>query len=228
MSRPWLLIDADDTLWENNVYFEEAFEEFVDFLDHSRLTSAEVREVLDRIEIENIRTHGYGSANFGRNMRQCFQEMAERDHDERHLLEVERIAERIMERPIELLDGVAETLEYLAERRRLRLFSKGQTSEQLDKFERSGLKPYFEDWTIVHEKDPAAYRNVVEESGCDPDQTWMVGNSPKSDVHSALEAGLRAVLIPHANTWSLEIRELPQPSERFRIVESFAGLRQVF
>ncbi len=66
MQRYSLLIDADDTLWENNIYFEQAFQQFVEVLDHSHLNPTQVREVLDEIELENIRIHGYGSANFGR------------------------------------------------------------------------------------------------------------------------------------------------------------------
>ena len=69
MMRQFLIIDADDTLWENNIYFERAFDEFVAFLDHSSLTPREVRDVLDEIEVANARIHGYGSLNFGRNLR---------------------------------------------------------------------------------------------------------------------------------------------------------------
>ena len=77
--RQYLIIDADDTLWENNIYFERAFDEFVEFLDHSSLSPREVRDVLDEIEAANARIHGYGSLNFGRNLRQCYQRLAERD-----------------------------------------------------------------------------------------------------------------------------------------------------
>ena len=77
--RQFLIIDADDTLWENNVYFERAFDEFVAFLDHSLLTPREIRDVLDGIELANIRTHGYGSLNFGRNLRQTYEHLVERD-----------------------------------------------------------------------------------------------------------------------------------------------------
>lgn len=66
--RQTLLIDADDTLWENNIYFEAAFEEFVEFLEHSRLSAAEVRGILDEIELANNKVHGYGSVNFGKNL----------------------------------------------------------------------------------------------------------------------------------------------------------------
>ena len=73
-----LLIDADDTLWENNIYFERAFDDFCVYLGHSTLTPSEVREVLDEIEAANSKIHGYGSLNFGRNLRQCYEHLAER------------------------------------------------------------------------------------------------------------------------------------------------------
>ena len=78
-TRQNLLIDADDTLWENNIYFEQAFEAFVEFLDHSTLTAEQVRSVLDEIETVNNKIHGYGSANFARNLRECYLHLAERE-----------------------------------------------------------------------------------------------------------------------------------------------------
>ena len=71
MMPQFLMIDADDTLWENNIYFERAFEEFVQYLDHSTLAAPEIRAVLDEIELANAKIHGYGSLNFGRNLSQC-------------------------------------------------------------------------------------------------------------------------------------------------------------
>ena len=82
MTRQHLIIDADDTLWENNIYFERAFDEFVEFLAHSSMTPREVRDVLDEIEDANARIHGYGSLNFGRNLRQCYEHLAERVVDD--------------------------------------------------------------------------------------------------------------------------------------------------
>ena len=93
----FLLIDADDTLWENNIYFERAFEEFAGFLDHSSMTPREVREVLDQIEEANNKIHGYGSANFARNLRQCYQHLAEREVREEDLRTAMGFAERILE-----------------------------------------------------------------------------------------------------------------------------------
>jgi putative hydrolase of the HAD superfamily len=80
----------------------------------------------------------------------------------------------------------------------------------------------------VREKNTAAYQQLLEEARLDREQTWMVGNSPKSDIHPALEAGLRAVFVPHERTWSLEIVDLPEPSDRFHMVERFSDLSGIF
>lgn len=226
--RQNLIIDADDTLWENNVYFERAFQEFVNFLAHSSLTALEIRAVLDEIELANARIHGYGSLNFGRNLRQCYQRLTERDVCEGDLSTVMSFAERILECPMDMIPGVAETVEYLSLRHKLTLFTKGHPEEQKLKIDRSGLGIYFGHTAIVKEKDPAAYRILVEEQGLHSELTWMVGNSPKSDINPALEAGLNAVYIPHAHTWSLENQEIRSGSGRCLVLEKFADLRNHF
>ena len=225
----WLLIDADDTLWESNVYFEEAFAQFVEFLDHSHLSPAQVREVLDEIETANIKLHGYGAANFGRNLQECFRKLAERAFDDRDLKIVLGFAGAILERPMEVIEGVEETLAYLRSRRRLLLFTNGHPEEQKLKLDRSGLERYFERAEVVKEKDAANYGRVTERHGMDPADTWMVGNSPKSDINPALEAGLNAVLVPHRHTWSLEKQEISRAGPgRLVVVERFADLREYF
>src|SRR5947207_4884194 len=125
-----LIVDADDTLWENNIYFERAFEQFADFLAHSSLSPAEIRTVLDEIEDVNAKIHGYGSKNFARNLRQCYQRLCERQICDGDLATVMSFAERILECLMEVIDGVAETLEYLAARHELTLFTKGHPDEQ--------------------------------------------------------------------------------------------------
>ncbi len=228
MSQLWLLIDADDTLWENNIYFEEAFDEFVDLLNHSRLSPTQVREVLDEIESVNIQTHGYGSANFGRNMQQCYRHLAEHPWTKQNMEAVMAITERILNRPMELLEGVEETLAHLAGRHTLTLYSKGHPDEQHDKIDRSGLREHFVSCRIVKEKDVAGYRRLLAENGAKPETTWMIGNSPKSDINPALEAGMGAVLVPHERTWSLEHQDVPEAADRFHVVAGFADLRRLF
>jgi putative hydrolase of the HAD superfamily len=223
-----LIFDADDTLWENNIYFERAFEDFVDFLDHSTLTPAQIRDVLNEIELVNSKVHGYGSKNFGRNLQQAYQHLAEREIRESDLKHVMSLAERILEQPIELIAGVEETLAYLAGRHDLTLFTKGHVEEQRMKVDRSGLGRYFRHAAIVKEKDAPAYRRLVEERGLDPGNTWMIGNSPKSDINPALEAGLNAVLVPHPHTWVLEHQDLRDGGSRLLRVERLEELRAHF
>jgi putative hydrolase of the HAD superfamily len=225
----FLLIDADDTLWENNIYFERAFDDFVDFLAHSSLTASQVREVLNEIELANARIHGYGAANFGRNLQQAYHHLSEREIRSDDLDHIMSFAKRILEQPMELIEGVEDTLAGLSERHDLTLFTKGHPEEQRLKVDRSGLSRYFAHTAIVKEKDATAYRRIVEERSLAPDETWMIGNSPKSDINPALEAGLGAVLVPHAHTWVLEHQDLRTPSgARFLKVEKFTDLRQHF
>jgi putative hydrolase of the HAD superfamily len=228
MTQQFLIIDADDTLWENNIYFERAFDEFTEFLNHSSMPPTEVRAVLDEIEAANSRIHGYGSMNFARNLRQCYQHLAEREVREDDLKTVMGFAERILECPMEVIEGVAETLQYLASRHDLTLFTKGHSEEQKLKIDRSGLGSYFGHTAIVKEKDAAAYRKLVEERGMAPDRTWMIGNSPKSDINPALEAGLSAVFVPHAHTWILEKQEIRSDNGRLLVLERFGDLQQHF
>ena len=228
MMRRFLIVDADDTLWENNIYFERAFEEFAEFLDHSAMTPVEVRAVLDEIEEANAKIHGYGSLKFARNLQQCYRHLCEREVREEDLATVMGFARRILERPMEVIEGVPETLEYLALRHDLTLFTKGHPEEQKLKIERSGLGVFFAHTAVVKEKDAAAYRTLVEEQGMDPERAWMIGNSPKSDINPALEAGLHAVFIPHAHTWVLEKEEIRPGNGRLLVLERFADLRKHF
>ena len=228
MTSQFLIIDADDTLWENNIYFERAFDEFVAFLDHSALAPQQVREVLDDIERANAKIHGYGSKNFARNLAETYRHLAERHVSEEDVRTVMGFAERILECPIETIAGVPETLEYLAASHDLTLFTKGSVDEQRLKIDRSGLARWFAHTAIVKEKDAAAYRALVAERGMDPARTWMIGNSPKSDINPALEAGLNAVFVPHAFTWVLEKQEIVPGAGRLVEVGRFAELRGLF
>lgn len=228
-SRQHLVIDADDTLWENNIYFEQAFARFHDFLAHSTLDAGQVRDRLDAIEIENIKIHGYGAENFSRNLRQCLTALAERPVSEADLDQVTAFALDILNHPIVLLDGVAETLMALSERHELVLFTKGAPAEQQAKIERSGLDHLFDHAAIVREKDVRAYEQLATERGFHLNSTWMVGNSPKSDINPALHAGWNAAFVPHERTWSLERMDLVNPGPgKLLVLDRFPDLLQHF
>jgi putative hydrolase of the HAD superfamily len=223
--RYHLLIDADDTLWENNIYFEHAIHDFITFLNHSRLAPEEVREVLDDVE----RHMGYGSANFTRSLVETYRRLVEGDLQDADVQQVRQLGERIRSQPLQLIDGVAETLEYLAARHDLFLFTKGDHEEQQLKVERSGITGYFRQVLIEPEKDVATYRRIVGELEVDSQLSWMVGNSPRSDINPALAAGLKAVYIPHPHTWRLEHEEIEYADEkRVLTLTAFAELRNHF
>jgi putative hydrolase of the HAD superfamily len=199
-----LLIDADDTLWENNIYFERAIASFIAYLNHHEYTREEVREQLNHAERETIQQYGYGLSSFRRSLVACFEQLTSGPiTDEKH----ERIlsfAQAIADQEIELLEGVSETLPTLASRHQLILMTKGNRTEQADKLARSGIAEYFAAVEIPHEKDPAAYADVCNRHGLAMASTWMIGNSPRSDINPALAAGLHAVLVHHPHTWVLE------------------------
>jgi putative hydrolase of the HAD superfamily len=199
-----LLIDADDTLWENNIYFERAIAAFIGYLDHQKHTPAEVRHALNEQERETILAHGYGLTSFARSLVAVYEQLSPVPVNEHKLERVRGFAHTIAEQEIQLLAGVAETVAELATRHRLILMTKGDRAEQADKLSRSGLAGYFSGVEIVAEKDPFTYRAVIVRHELSAHTSWMIGNSIKSDINPALAAGLHAVFLFHKDTWVLE------------------------
>jgi len=130
--------------------------------------------------------------------------------------------------PPKILDGVPETLAYLTSRHRLILFTKGEPAEQAAKVERSGLQGFFEAIEIVAEKDAGTYGSLVNKHKIVKAHGWMIGNSPRSDINPAMQAGLNAVYIPHVNTWELEHEPVLAGSSKLVIVPAFRELRNHF
>ncbi|GLV59337.1 haloacid dehalogenase [Dictyobacter sp. S3.2.2.5] len=224
--RQHLLIDADDTLWENNIYFEQAIHEFIGFLNHSNMSHEEVRQVLDETE----RLMGYGATNFTNSLLATYQQLAEDTISDEHLQYIRQLGEQIHSHPLTLLDGVLETLEYLSPRHDLMLLTKGDLEEQRLKIDRSGIEQLFNHVLIVPEKNAATYHQIVGQLELETQVTWMIGNSPRSDINPALAAGLNAVFVPHPQTWVLEHEEVMQPTadNQLLTLERFADLRTHF
>ena len=229
-SAQTLLIDADDTLWENNIYFERAIASFISFLNHHEYSPEQVRAVLDDVERECIISHGYGLHSFAHALAQTFERLAVEPVTPALHETISGFAHAIAEHPVEILPSVPETLQYLSERHRLILMTKGAIPEQSGKVERSGLREHFSAVEIVAEKNAATYREVVSKYALPAGSTWMIGNSPKSDINPALAAGLNAVFVPHGDTWILEHEELvaAEAPSRLLVVETFASLREHF
>jgi putative hydrolase of the HAD superfamily len=225
-----LLIDADDTLWENNIYFERAIAAFISYLNHHEYSPAEVRQTLNAVERETTLAHGYGLTSFTRSLVTCFERLSPAPVTEEKTQRILSFARSIAEQEIELLPGVAETLAELAGRHRLILMTKGNQAEQADKLARSGLADQFTAVEIVKEKDPPTYREVIARYELAPHTSWMIGNSIKSDINPALAAGLHAVFLFHKDTWVLEHAALdPAPEGQYLLeLDSFAKLRDLF
>jgi putative hydrolase of the HAD superfamily len=225
-----LLIDADDTLWENNIYFERAIAAFIGFLNHQEYSAGEVRQALNAQERATILAHGYGLTSFTRSLVAVYEQLCPRPASEHNIQRVRSFARSIAEQEIELLPGVAGALAELAARHRLILMTKGDQAEQASKLERSGLARHFSAVEIVAEKDPPTYREVIRHHELAPHTSWMIGNSIKSDINPALAAGLHAVFLFHKDTWVLEHAALDQAPQGQHLLEldSFAKLSAIF
>ncbi len=230
-ARQHLLIDADDTLWENNIYFERAFAEFVAFLNHEHLSTAEIQAVMDELQIANRGAHGYGARSFAHSLRATYQHIVGVPEDDPDLETVERMGLRILDQAFEIMGGVVETIDVLRPHHDLMIVTKGHLEEQRAKVERSSIEHHFDAVVIVDEKDEHTYRSIVESLDLDPRQTWMIGNSPRSDINPAIRAGINAIYIPHPRTWHLEVEdvsEAPDPDLTLLRLPQFSDLAGVF
>ena len=214
-----LLIDADDTLWENNIYFERAIASFISYLNHHEYSSVEVRRKLNEVERESILAQGYGLTSFRHSLITCFERLTPGAMTLEKHERISSFAQSIADAEIELLQGVADTLPLLAARHKLILMTKGNEAEQADKFQRSGITAYFSGIEIQAEKNIGAYHAVCAKYQLAPHSTWMIGNSPRSDINPALAAGLHAVFVRHPHTWVLEHEEVSAPPAGQRLLE---------
>jgi putative hydrolase of the HAD superfamily len=161
MARHTILIDADDTLWENNIFFEKAIDDFISSLEHLGYTREYIRHILNETERRNIRQHGYGVRSFRRSLEDTYLKLAGNAARREIIQEIERTARELESTPPHILDGVPETLAYLAKHHRLILLTKGEAAEQAGKVERSGLQSYFDAIEIVIEKDSGTYDRMI-------------------------------------------------------------------
>ncbi|MDQ3734807.1 MAG: HAD family hydrolase [Actinomycetota bacterium] len=219
-----LVFDADDTLWENNVLFERVIDDFMEWLRHPTLDRTAIRAVFNDIEAANTVAHGYGSQVFLRSLGECFAHLQDRPATEVERQEIDALAVALVEHRVELVPEVAATLAELGTRHELLLLTKGQRDEQQNKVDVSGLGHHFRNIHIVTEKNVDTYRWLVAQESLSPAQTWMIGNSPKSDINPARLAGLNAVFIPNDNTWVLEHEDVDPSDTGVMRLERFRDL----
>ncbi|HUI47469.1 MAG TPA: HAD family hydrolase [Acidimicrobiia bacterium] len=226
MSAPrlHLIFDADDTLWEANILFERAIDDFIAWLAHPTLEPASIRATLHDIEAANSVAHGYGTRVFLRSLHECFEDLLERPPTAADRASIESLAAPLLSHAIEPIADVHTTLDALGQRHDLLLLTKGDHTEQRAKIDVSGLSGHFRRIVIVPEKNADVYARLVDDESLDPECTWMVGNSPKSDILPALAAGIGAVFIPNVNTWAMEHDEIDETVERLIQIDRFADL----
>lgn len=228
--KPTLIIDADDTLWETEIYYDECISAFAELMADHGFGREEAERIADMVERERVPLVGYGPVEFARNLVIAYERLCER-YDRPLKDEVSdavwEIGQAVFEHPIELLDGVAETLPRLGRRFRLLLLTKGDRAAQEGKLARSGLEHYFDGVHVVPEKDAEVIQGLLARYELRPEQTWMIGNSPRSDINPALEAGISAIHIPHSNTWTFEQEAIAHP-ERVVVLNSFGELAALF
>jgi len=207
-------LDADDTLWHNETVFRLTQARFLDLLtDHD---NAAIEARLAEIERRNLRLYGYGVKGFTLSMIETAMEMCDGEPPVGAIREILAAGREMLAHPVETLPGVDEALARLSERYRLVLITKGDLLDQERKLAASGLGDLFAAVEIVSEKDRTTYERVFARHGTGPGEAVMAGNSMKSDVLPALDAGAFAVHIPYAITWAHELAAAPDAQPPYR------------
>ena len=218
--------DADDTLWHNESIFEATHEKYRALLARWHDAATIDRRLL-ATEVRNLELYGYGIKAHALSCIETAIELSGGDIRAAEIREIIAFAKEMLDHPVELLPGAADTVARLARTHPLLLITKGDLRDQERKLAKSGLAPHFRHIEIVAEKDAATYARVLRRCDIPPAQFLMVGNSLKSDVLPALELGACAALVPYPLLWKAESAAAPVPAaaaDRFFQLKSLAEL----
>lgn len=218
--------DADDTLWQNEAFFRLTQDRFTQLLaDHAN--PDHLAERLEAAERRNIGHYGFGVKGFTLSMIETAIEVTEGRVPARIIGELVAAGREMLEHPIELLPHARAAVTELAARYRVVLITKGDLLDQERKLAQSALGDLFHGVEIVSHKTAQAYKAIFARHGTGADQAMMVGNSLKSDVIPALEAGSWGVHVPHGLTWALEAADAPVGHRRFHVLDTLGGLPEL-
>jgi putative hydrolase of the HAD superfamily len=223
MTITTIALDADDTLWHNESIFHLTQQRYFALLRHHGDVDHMMARLLE-VERKNLALYGYGVKGFTLSMIETAIDLTRGAVPARTIQEIMDLGRAMLEHPVEPLPGVAETLAKLHGKVRLVMITKGDLLNQEQKLARSGLGENFDAIEIVSEKDADTYRRIARRHGIAVDDAVMIGNSLKSDVLPALEAGLWGIHIPYHITWAHERAEPPANSPRFAELDSIADL----
>lgn len=198
-----IAFDADDTLWVNETYFREAEKAFAKLLSKYE-TENKIDQELFKVEIDNLALYGYGVKGFMLSMVESALQISNYQISQKGIEEILEIGKEMLEKPIELLDGVREVLEALQGKYRLIVATKGDLLDQERKLEKSGLLDYFHHIEVMSDKKPKEYQKLIRHLDIAPSQLLMVGNSLKSDILPLVAVGAAAIHIPFHTTWAHE------------------------
>ena len=213
--------DADDTLWQNEQFYQITQARFAELLsDHA--DPADLSDRLLQAEKRNLKLYGFGIKGFTLSMIETAIDVTEGRAPASVISQILAAGRDMLAHPVETLPHARETLERLAGSHRLVLITKGDLFDQERKVAQSGLGELFESVEIVSDKARATYERIFARFGDGPQTGMMVGNSMKSDVLPALEAGSWGVYVPHDLTWSLEHGDAPLDAPRFRQLADLA------
>ncbi|PZU09207.1 HAD family hydrolase [Sphingomonas sp.] len=218
-----ICLDADDTLWHNMRHFnatEEALLALIEPFAERQMT----RDLLNTCEARNLRLYGYGAKGFTLSMIETAVELVGDPLPRGLIADILAAGRALLSHPVQLFDGIEDTLEALADRARLVLVTKGDLLHQEAKLAASGLGDRFSGIEIVSDKTVDTFRRLFAREGVDPDQAVMAGDSLRSDIHPALEAGAWAAFIPQAGAWVHENASTPSDHPRFRQLERLGQL----
>jgi len=216
-------LDADDTLWHNETLFRLTQDRFTDLLADVAEREA-LHAKLAEVERRNLRLYGYGVKGFTLSMIETAMELTGGEAPARVVREILAAGRELLSEPVEPLSGVDAALHALSEKYRLVLITKGDLLHQEQKLAASGLGDLFAAVEIVSEKDVETYRRVFARHGTGADQAVMCGNSMKSDVLPALEAGAYGAYVPYPITWAHELADEPTGYPRFKELGTLAEL----
>ena len=206
-----IAFDADDTLWTNETYFREAEETFAVLLSKYE-TKTKIDQELFKTEIKNLAIYGYGIKGFVLSMIECALVVSNYKLPQETIGKILDIGKDMLEKPIELLDGVEEVLQGLQGKYRLIVATKGDLLDQERKLEKSNLLQYFHHVEVMSDKKEKDYLKLVKHLDIAPSQLLMIGNSLKSDVLPLLNINASAIHIPFHTTWVHE--EIPKEDQQ--------------
>ncbi|NCD69633.1 HAD hydrolase-like protein [Mucilaginibacter sp. R11] len=218
MSIKVVALDADDTLWVNESYFRKTEEAFCQLLEGYASMHNLERELV-RTELDNLPLYGYGVKGFMLSMIESATRISAGTVSAETIDKIIELGKKLLNEPIELLDGVEEVLRSLQGKYRLVVATKGDLLDQERKLKKSGLSHYFHHIEIMSEKDDANYLKLIRHLDIKPEELLMVGNSLKSDVVPVLNIGGHAVHVPYHITWVHEQINHTIEHENFRVVE---------